>query len=1246
MLRLFRSQRLHRYQSDASTRLFNGRQTKLISYLTENAANKHKRSFKRPAERHSIIRRWTHDVHGSMPMQSEKMSLLKELEECRTSGNWRRALKLLDTCETRKIPLDQNMYEIVIETCARMGSGRIVPGILSNMNVDTVTPTQRTVDCVVQLYLADRAPQCVVAYILDILNMDGVSISEAAYTATMETCGTLRDAKSAKLIFEAIEASGDSIIELKPSHYAMAMRSCGMGGRSDYCVQVYHALEKKVGIVRDGEVMTQLIRAHVVNKALPQALEVFYAVNERNITLNESIYTATIDALVSEEKYWHASKLYSQMIAKDLVPTLFCDGRMMIAFLRMQKREHAVKCWENIKSYDIYEGGSAGSTRMRLTKLIQSLASIGDNDLLIQVFEHLMEHSQNGTVYPQAYASAIRALGRLGETQKAMDLFESFVDSRSQRQRQSGQKNAATKSEKSVSQLPRSPSIYLAVFNALSRDTQRDPSLNSRDAQRVWDLMIQHVPVILSPAYASIAGVFASSGDMETLQRTLDHAISQFVSDSNNKANPDYNNDSIVPPTHLDANRGSFDAGSSVESQEEMLLTGVVSGFSKAREDRTKEISECLDSMRSRGLRLNDSIIRAATDAFANYNKWEDMKGLAGTVDHNALKDADSCFGYVISKLLSAKAWDCSIAWMMEAHRQNIQPPLRGKYFEALDWLVENESSEWEIAQTLGDALLSSSIVSKELLDGISNAMRVFLNAQRLDRVLSMYDRTKKVAEEVGLPPTLAMYTAKIQVHMRLHKVALANTPRKLPSSRNKMSHIHEAETACTKMLQVYGNRIDELTSEALCLAISLKAFLKDDEDVVALYELMQTHGIEVNSYALKAAIVAYSRKEMFGEILAIRDQLVANASNTDFHVEPEIIRSILFSLAVGDLEEEMQATKDQFAAVSACTTDDVVNVYLKTSQFEQCVKFIDGSADKDLVRRVLQRICNADSGDETASLATVLVYKIAALHGIEAIQPPTLITQVAHLLMKNNRLDEAMKLLQIYRPNLSSSDSLNEQTSQRWQYYQKQSPTFQRNVMEMLLRIYGERRELGAMQDLFNQMYAFPLTISHYERAMQYCWNQSGECREKALVQCLQLFRTLRKHFIQPNGKVYTIALQSCQQLGILNEGGRVIINDVLAQGFTNLVQDYLLLLVREMEKLSPPPSGRGRGVGIESSNVVGDVTKVIRLVQYCHNEGITITPAMAEALRSLQPYLLGKSSLELEKWLNSRGFLNEEMY
>lgn len=139
--------------------------------------------------------------------------MLKVLEDCRTSGDWRCALKLLDTCEYRNITLDEIMDEIVIEICPRMGSGRSVPVILSVINVDNVASIWPTVNSVAQLYLAHCAPKCVLDYILNVRSLDGVSISEVAYYTTMEISGTLQDAKSAKLFFEAIEASGESIIE-------------------------------------------------------------------------------------------------------------------------------------------------------------------------------------------------------------------------------------------------------------------------------------------------------------------------------------------------------------------------------------------------------------------------------------------------------------------------------------------------------------------------------------------------------------------------------------------------------------------------------------------------------------------------------------------------------------------------------------------------------------------------------------------------------------------------------------------------------------------------------------------------------------------------------------------------------------------------------------------------------------------------------------------------------------------------
>ncbi|CCI11170.1 unnamed protein product [Albugo candida] len=154
------------------------------------------------------------------------------------------------------------------------------------------------------------------------------------------------------------------------------------------------------------------------------------------------------------------------------------------------------------------------------------------------------------------------------------------------------------------------------------------------------------------------------------------------------------------------------------------------------------------------------------------------MKGLAKTVDDNVLKDANSCFQYGILEI-----YDCQGLGLQHS--------------------LDDET------------LLCSTILTIELLIGMSNAMRVFLTAHRLDSVLSIYNWSST---------TLSMYTAKMQVHMRLHKVNLASTQRKYLSSRNTLSHILEAEVACTEMLQVYGNPIDELMSEALYLATSLKA--------------------------------------------------------------------------------------------------------------------------------------------------------------------------------------------------------------------------------------------------------------------------------------------------------------------------------------------------------------------------------------------------------------------------------------
>uniref|UniRef100_K3WWW1 Pentacotripeptide-repeat region of PRORP domain-containing protein n=1 Tax=Globisporangium ultimum (strain ATCC 200006 / CBS 805.95 / DAOM BR144) TaxID=431595 RepID=K3WWW1_GLOUD len=707
-------------------------------------------------------RRWQSGAPSSAyPHEDEAVrKFMEELNSCRETGNWRQALKLLDRIDKHGYALDPQMYERAIAACARMGKVEVLPGLLQNMTVDDILPTSATVDYIMQAYLAREEWKLIVDHAVDVTGK-GVPLSDAAFHAVMEGCGQMRDAHSAKTVFNNVWKKCG--VAVNTSHYAATIRAVGMGGRPDMAVNLFNIMEEKAGITADESVFNQLIRAQIVNQALPQALQTFATVNDRGLMLHEPIYTATIDALIKNGDYWQAGRLFDQMISYGMNPSVFCYGRIMVAYVRTGKNNVAAACWKKI-----VEANEPSPALMKYTKLLGELATTSDSKLTLAVFDHIFSVFDHDLIRDSTYSLAIRANGRMGRTQTAIDLFDTFVRSR----------------EESGKHLPRAAGIYLSVFNALSRDTERDPKQNTRDAKRVWDIMAKNVPVILSPAYASLAGVFASSGELDTLNVLLEHAGQSFA-DISREENAE-NMDHVVEEEEAhDAHEEEVDAS---DLHDELLYNGVISGFSKARDDHSEHISAYLKLMKQRGLKINDSIVRASTDAFVKFENWQLMTKLVDYIDVKALQNADLCFGDTISKLLEAEAWYPARHWISAAHKLNVQPPIRGK-MEILRHLCESKSDEWRIAYALALETLSFKQMVDVNVESVADAVDICMNANRSDLVMKLFDRMtnhnshKERPNSTRNPVTipLRMYKQTVLALMRDHTTD--------PESRLRSAH-------------------------------------------------------------------------------------------------------------------------------------------------------------------------------------------------------------------------------------------------------------------------------------------------------------------------------------------------------------------------------------------------------------------------------------------------------------------------
>ncbi|TDH67686.1 hypothetical protein CCR75_006883 [Bremia lactucae] len=1146
-------------------------------------------------------------THVTLETNDPMANVLTELDSYRETGKWRQALKLLDRVDKDKaLPaLDSVMYERAIAACARMGKVEVLPGLLNNMLVDDLVPTSATIDFIIQAYLAKEHWGLIVQLASEATTM-GVQLSPAAFYAIMEACGQVQDANSALSIMKQLREAG---VELSGDYYAAAIRAAGMGHRPDTAMALFVQMEEQDHRFDTNKAFSQLIRAQVFNKQLEQALQSFATATQRGLSLDEAIYTSTIDQLVTNGNYWQATRLFEQMLESgEKNPSVFCLGRAMLAYTGANRSQHAWACWHKIVAMK-----ESNPVPMKYNKILQGLSHAKDTQLALSVFEHLQKLFEPGQIHQGAYATAIRAQGRSGNTQKAVDLFNEYVES--------------CKDTRRVSQYV---GIYIALFNALSRDSVRDPALNTRDATRAWQIMSANVPVLLPPVYASLAGVFASTGETEMLEKLIDDAEQSWSEDVvfQHEGEDEETRDMAVFP-------GSK---SDLESENEVLLfNGVISGLSKARDDQTKKIETYLDMMHARGLPMTDSIVRATTDACIRFKSWNLMRRVLNLLDLDALQNADVCTGDTVSKLLEADNWCLGREWLMHCFRHGVRPVIRRRT-KLLQEMHENQSNEWRVAYALASEFKHSRRLNQSSVESIANAADVCKNADRLDLALKLFDATVNHPSlrvrpthqnhvQAGKPSSELLQSSEeaVVVPLSLYKnaiLALLRQPKMEKGSTNVKWLMDKSEDICRQMLQVHGKQLD---GEALSIAISIKATIGDHDDVGALYQSMRALNLEPNSYARNAALVAFSRQRRIDEVLAIRDELMALCDQTGAvkTVESNVARSLLLSLA---LAHENDAFREAVQHLPGCTMEMALDVLVSSHRYNEAVEFYNDSASVDVFEALFHQLCQSNN----PVLAATLLLKQARFHGLKQIHPNRVI-RVTNALVAKNHLVEAEKLLQTYVDG-TNNVSLTQTP-----------PRFQQHTIEMLLFIYGEIGHFDAMRALFErESIAFPLNIAHYEAAMDYCADARDELAGS--VTSLKLFEKLRsRSFIRPSGHTYLRTLQSCLRLERLEPAqssavkstGQIILDDVREHGFQKAVLGELAKQVAfavKQVKSNDEQAVRRK----DPSPSVGDTgaispEELARIALFCHRHGLPIKTKLVSSLLILHQHLPAMIAKEL---------------
>ncbi|KAF0686607.1 Aste57867_21612 [Aphanomyces stellatus] len=1060
-------------------------------------------------------------VPAAFPTRFLSTQSTTTLQEAAASGNWKAALSVLAELDAAG-KTNADSYELAVEALGRNQKVDAMESILDAMKADGVVATSATIDMMVQTYMANNEPLKIIELATERLRANE-PLSLAAFQSTMAECSTLAKVEYPEEILTILRNTPSCATPLSANEFAALVRCFGICRRSDLSMHAFYVMQEQ-GIEGSVDVFTQLIRAHISVGAVNQALHVFSLCDQRGIVLGESIHAATIGKLCERKGFWLATELFDTMERKNLQTSHYCMAKMILAYIRTNNLPAAYDMWERIVAH---ERPATISTYM---SIMHDCVVTGEMDLLLAVFEEMQRH--HASLPNVAYSFAIRGLGRKGDTEGALELMENYIDKFGP---------------------PRDATTYIAVFNALARSLPGQTTDGTRSViVHYWDMMMTNVTDTLqAPAFASAAGAFASSGDLDSLTKLFAHT-----------------------KKHL-------------PTSDAMMYAGAISGFAKASTDYSDHIHDFLTKMYNLNIPIHDAAVRAASDAFVKYEHWDYMKELLKVMDPAVFTRPEGVVGDVLSKLLEVGHWPLARATINAALVWDIQPHIRSKP-QVLQRLADetDQKPEWKIAFGLATETVSFATINEEHVYAVCNAMKVLFRAEKYNLVARLWYALKS-KNHLPLPIDAYKCIVLSSLHSEFPRAAITAAEEMLDMLTKYHADIvdtsdvadvfsviitsfatHGEDEMVTRLfehmegfnlvpngyaylaaLRTYASAEDtpkvkalldgfeeymSLThmdpddmSKTLSSLVSQYAQDRNDEMVLSVFELMQKFDLAPNSYAFNAAIRAYSRTHQLDRVKQLQDALVASTE----HVHTRVVESILSSYILANDVAGIQRTMAEFE----CDADAVLSSFLNLKSVS-----------------AIAMLCKAQ-GNRNAKLASQLSnpMQTKALKWLLNRNAVAQAADVALFLLQNNysiapfvfeRVLDALSLEGAYEVGSALLDANNK----RRPYINNTS-----GVVNSMLTIMGNARDYVAIREMLTettQLYE----VEHYALGMYCCIDGS------AYVDALKIFEKMRQRFIEPNGHTFCLALDACEALQDTRVA-KLIVQDVCKHRFEGKIKKEL---------------------------------------------------------------------------------------
>eukprot|EP00927_Polykrikos_kofoidii_P065622 TRINITY_DN6135_c0_g1_i1.p1 TRINITY_DN6135_c0_g1~~TRINITY_DN6135_c0_g1_i1.p1 ORF type:complete len:642 (-),score=126.93 TRINITY_DN6135_c0_g1_i1:133-2058(-) len=231
-------------------------------------------------------------------------------------GNWQIMLRLVQEMQTRKLEVDNVIYNTVLATCVSADQIQIAENLLDEMHRDHCTADVITYNTLMKGYAKNgNMHKCFDLYKL--MRTRGLEPSQVTYGILLDGCISNNRVDRASEVFNIMISEG---CPLNTVLYTTLIKGFAREGKIDEAMRVFDQMTEH-GVLPDLITFSIVLKANCDAGRLEVALELLGAIQRSDLSPDEVIFNNLLAGCAKIANPKLAKRIYSDMLASGVTPS-------------------------------------------------------------------------------------------------------------------------------------------------------------------------------------------------------------------------------------------------------------------------------------------------------------------------------------------------------------------------------------------------------------------------------------------------------------------------------------------------------------------------------------------------------------------------------------------------------------------------------------------------------------------------------------------------------------------------------------------------------------------------------------------------------------------------------------------------------------------------------------------------------------------------------------------------------------